>query len=287
MALADCAEASTKAAFCCVTRSRSMTASLTWAMPCDCSRVAMPICPISALTWATDCTTSSIVWRADCICTAPRSVWALDSPIRVRISPAALALRWASARTSAATTAKPRPCSPARAASTAALSARMLVWKAMPSMVAMIWPILREDCSIACTTSLTWATAAPPRRANSALCALSLSTWSVVSTDWRTVLESSSMDAAVCCKLLACDSVRADRSWEPWAISAEMRPKAPISLRASPTTARRLTWICCKRSISKAMGWRSRIRCSSPEMLHPAMAMATWLASASARVMRR
>ena len=30
------------------------------------------------------------------------------------------ALRWASMRTSAATTAKPRPCSPARAASTAA-----------------------------------------------------------------------------------------------------------------------------------------------------------------------
>jgi hypothetical protein len=47
---------------------------------------------------------------------------------------AASALRCDSVRTSAATTAKPRPCSPARAASTAALSARMLVWTAMLSM---------------------------------------------------------------------------------------------------------------------------------------------------------
>ena len=74
---------------------------------------------------------------------------ALDWPISPRISPAAWALRCASARTSPATTAKPRPCSPARAASTAALSARMLVWNAMLSMVAMICPIWREDCSIA------------------------------------------------------------------------------------------------------------------------------------------
>jgi len=49
------------------------------------------------------------------------------SVISALISRAACALRWARLRTSLATTAKPRPCSPARAASTAALSARMLV----------------------------------------------------------------------------------------------------------------------------------------------------------------
>jgi rfaE bifunctional protein nucleotidyltransferase chain/domain len=49
------------------------------------------------------------------------------SSIRVLISLAAAALRWARPRTSLATTANPRPCSPARAASTAAFSARMLV----------------------------------------------------------------------------------------------------------------------------------------------------------------
>ena len=62
----------------------------------------------------------------------------------VLISLAASALRCARLRTSAATTAKPRPCSPARAASTAAFSARMLVWNAMPSMTPMMSAIFLE-----------------------------------------------------------------------------------------------------------------------------------------------
>jgi hypothetical protein len=55
---------------------------------------------------------------------APRSTWAVLLAIRVLISLAASAERWARARTSWATTAKPRPASPARAASTPAFSAR-------------------------------------------------------------------------------------------------------------------------------------------------------------------
>jgi hypothetical protein len=43
--------------------------------------------------------------------------------------------------TSAATTAKPRPASPARAASMVALSARRLVWRAIESMLVAISPI--------------------------------------------------------------------------------------------------------------------------------------------------
>jgi hypothetical protein len=68
----------------------------------------------------------------------PASTLSTLSLISCLISLAACALRCARLRTSPATTAKPRPCSPARAASTAAFSARMLVWNAMPSITPMM-----------------------------------------------------------------------------------------------------------------------------------------------------
>ena len=58
---------------------------------------------------------------------------------------AALAERWASVRTSVATTANPRPCSPARAASTAAFKAKILVWNAILSITLMILPVSVAD----------------------------------------------------------------------------------------------------------------------------------------------
>ena len=67
----------------------------------------------------------------------------------LEISLAALAERWASSRTSWATTAKPLPDSPARAASTPALSARRLVWKAISSMTEMIVLICCDEPWIA------------------------------------------------------------------------------------------------------------------------------------------
>ena len=80
--------------------------------------------------------------------------------IRPLISLAASADRWARARTSWATTAKPRPASPARAASTPAFRASRLVWKAISSITPMIWLISVDDFSIwpmaamaRCTTS--------------------------------------------------------------------------------------------------------------------------------------
>src|SRR5437588_255101 len=63
----------------------------------------------------------------------------------------------ASLRTSSATTAKPLPCSPARAASMAALSARRLVCSAIPVIVSTIPPIrslIEPSCCIVSVISV-------------------------------------------------------------------------------------------------------------------------------------
>src|SRR3546814_9198380 len=70
------------------------------------------------------------------------------------ISRAASAERCASARTSWATTAKPRPLSPARAASMPALRASRLVWKAISSITPMICPIFSAERSEEHTSEL-------------------------------------------------------------------------------------------------------------------------------------
>ena len=72
----------------------------------------------------------------------------MDSSISAAVSLAACAQRCARLRTSSATTAKPMPASPARAASTAAFSARILVWKAISSMTLMILETLSLEVLI-------------------------------------------------------------------------------------------------------------------------------------------
>ena len=61
--------------------------------------------------------------------------------------------------TSSATTANPRPCSPARAASIAAFRARRLVWAAMSSMTATILPISSDWTPNSVTLSAATCTA--------------------------------------------------------------------------------------------------------------------------------
>ena len=126
----DCAAAassSTMAAFCWVMESMWATASFTWEMPICCSVAAVLISPSTALTRCTACSASAMRSPAWLATVAPVATRSADSPIRRLMSRADCAVRAARVRTSAATTAKPRPASPARAASTAALSARMLV----------------------------------------------------------------------------------------------------------------------------------------------------------------
>ena len=102
-------------------------AALTWPTSWLCVAVAEAMLP---MVWCTVCTASMMLrmvppasW-ASCV---PTSIFCSDAPIRLRISLAAVAERCARLRTSEATTAKPEPCSPARAASTAAFKAKMLV----------------------------------------------------------------------------------------------------------------------------------------------------------------
>ncbi len=71
-----------------------------------------------------------------------------DSVVRrARMSSVALALSPESFFTSSATTAKPRPAGPARAASMVAFKARRFVWREIVSMVPAISAIWRTAAS--------------------------------------------------------------------------------------------------------------------------------------------
>ena len=218
-------------------------------MPVVCSLAAVAISPSSVPTRLTDCIACAMRSRASRLCALPAATRSLDSSISCLISRAASVVRCASARTSEATTAKPRPDSPARAASTAALSARMLVWKATPSMVRMISAMRSDDCVICSIVSAEACTAAWLRSAMVAISAASCEPWLADAALCCTVPLICSIDAAVSSRLLACDSVRLDRSWLPAEISCTAELTLTISARTSATTVRMFSasWFsaCC------------------------------------------
>lgn len=101
-------------AFACVTPSICVTAVFTCSIPVDCSRDDAAISPTMSVTRFTDVTISPSVSPDWLTSFEPASTFATESLISVLISFADDAERCARSRTSAATTAKPRPCSPAR-----------------------------------------------------------------------------------------------------------------------------------------------------------------------------
>mmetsp|Transcript_81350 Transcript_81350/g.226114 ORF Transcript_81350/g.226114 Transcript_81350/m.226114 type:complete len:202 (+) Transcript_81350:335-940(+) len=197
-------------------------------MPSLCSRAAALISPMMSVTRCTEPTMSVMVVPASLTRLVPASTFSTLAPISALISRAASALRPASERTSPATTAKPRPCSPARAASTAALRARILVWKAMPSMTPMMSPILRLLLLMSSIVVTTWRTTWPPRSATSEALAASALAWRAFSALCCTVRVSWSISDAVACRSLDVCSVRWARSLLPVAIS--VLPVAMLSV---------------------------------------------------------
>ncbi|MCY1294077.1 hypothetical protein D9M70_433590 [compost metagenome] len=221
-----------------------------------------------SVTRLTAATISSMVWP-DCVTSMePRSTRSTESPISALISLAAVALRCARLRTSPATTAKPRPCSPARAASTAAFSARMLVWKAMPSITPMMSTIFLDASLISSMVCTTRPTTSPPRSAVSDALAASPLAWRALSAFWRTVPVSCSMLDAVCSSDAACCSVRCDRSLLPaatWCVAVEM---LAMPSWISCTTDSRLRCMVCIACASAPIS--SLPRCSKRVVRSPA-----------------
>src|SRR5512138_1789307 len=86
-------------------------------MPAACSSLAAAISATMSVTFFTASMMSSSVLPDSSTSSEPALTFCTESPINSLISFAAVALRCARLRTSVATTAKPRPCSPALAAS--------------------------------------------------------------------------------------------------------------------------------------------------------------------------
>ncbi len=228
------------------------TARLTSAMPSACSVLAMLMRPMMSFTWRTEDTMSPMLAPASLTEALPRSMMFTESAMRPLISLAAAAERWARVRTSEATTAKPRPCSPARAASTAAFRARILVWNEMPSMTPMISTILRELAWIDSIVVTACCTAWPPRDASCDACAASSEAWRALLALSLTAVVRVSMVLAVCSSEPACISVRVERSRFPLAISCDA-----VSIERTAFIT------LCRAAFRRAMVWSSARAVSS------------------------
>ncbi len=113
----------------------------------------------------------------------------------------------------------------------------------MPSMTPMMSAIFLDDAAMSCIVFTTVPTTSPPLTAAADAPAASWLAWPAVSALALTVPESSSIDAAVCCRLLACSSVRWLRSALPVAICAEPVAIDSLLARTWPTICARLSFM--------------------------------------------
>ena len=169
----------------------------------DSALVAMPpmpavVRPVPARIACSDLPTS-------CESAAPSPTRLPLSSISCAISCAAVLERSASLRTSSATTAKPRPCSPALAASIAAFSASRLVWLAIWLITPMILAIWWLLSLIAFMPSIERPTAWLPCSALWLVDSATLLASVVLVATWSMLRESSCTEALISSTELACD----------------------------------------------------------------------------------
>src|SRR5256885_1245686 len=158
-------------------------------MPIACWALLSAMPEMMLATLLIEATISLSDWPARLTRSTPSLTWAVELVIRSLMSLAACDERWARLRTSVATTANPRPASPARAASTAALRARRLVWKAISLMSLMISLVPSAEARIRAMAPCIWSMAAVPSAAAPlALCASAFACWAL-SADCRVVAE--------------------------------------------------------------------------------------------------
>jgi hypothetical protein len=151
----------------------------------------------------------------------PISEFWLASSISTLVFFAASPLRNARFFTSSATTANPFPASPARAASTAAFSAKRLVWKAISSIVLIILLVSSDDFNIDSIAVFIFAIAVFPSSTACTAKSANLSPDFALSALLPVKEFISSKDDAISSSDEACSDVASAKVCEPELISPE------------------------------------------------------------------
>ena len=169
---------------------------------------------VTTISWAPS-TTSTRSLAVSVAMRVPFSTAFTEPSMRAEVLLEASADLLARLRSSSATTAKPLPAAPARAASTAALRARMLVWKAISSMVLMILAISLDfslispmAAVISCIWVLLWSIFWPTSSAIWLAC-WALSALALICSEMSLMVAASSSTEE------ACSVAPWERAWAP------------------------------------------------------------------------